>query len=77
MALSVTWPVGIELTDWANCVITDLVAFGAFDPLDDPEKWQDWGTQFLNASNLVEDFPDPYLFDNWQDWAERFVQTTL
>ncbi len=77
MALSVTWPVGIELTDWANCVITDLVAFGAFDPLYDPEKWQDWGTQFLNASNLVEDFPDPYLFDNWQDWAERFVQTTL
>lgn len=77
MALSVTLPVGINLEDWANCLITDFVAFGAFFPLEDPDNWQDWGTQFLNATNLVEDFPDPYAFDNWQDWAERFVQTTL
>ncbi len=77
MALSVTLPVGIGLKDWANCLITDFVAFGAFDPLDDETKWQDWATQFLNATNLIEDFPDPYLYDDWRKWAERFVQTTL
>ena len=77
MALSVTLPVGIVLKDWANCLITDFIAFGAFDPLDDETKWQDWATQFLNATNLIEDFPDPYMYDDWREWAERFVQTTL
>jgi|TARA_A100001391_G_C4976696_1_gene254135 hypothetical protein len=77
MALSVTLPVGIGLKDWANCLITDFIAFGAFDPLDDETKWQDWATQFLNATNLIEDFPDPYMYDDWREWAERFVQTTL
>jgi hypothetical protein len=77
MALSVTLPVGIGLKDWANCLITDFIAFGAFDPLDDETKWQDWATQFLNATNLIEDFPDPYMYDDWRKWAERFVQTTL
>jgi len=77
MALSVTLPVGIGLKDWANCLITDFIAFGAFDPLDDETKWQDWATQFLNATNLIEDFPDPYMYDDWKEWAERFVQTTL
>ena len=77
MALSVTLPVGIGLKDWANCLITDFIAFGAFDPLDDETKWQDWATQFLNATNLIEDFPDPYMSDDWRKWAERFVQTTL
>ena len=77
MALSVTLPVGIGLKDWANCLITDFIAFGAFDPLDDETKWLDWATQFLNATNLIEDFPDPYMYDDWREWAERFVQTTL
>ena len=77
MAVSVTLPVGIGLKDWANCLITDFIAFGAFDPLDDETKWQDWATQFLNATNLIEDFPDPYMYDDWREWAERFVQTTL
>ena len=77
MALSVTLPVGIGLKDWANCLITDFIAFGAFNPLDDETKWQDWATQFLNATNLIEDFPDPYMYDDWREWAERFVQTTL
>ena len=77
MALSVSLPVGIGLKDWANCLITDFIAFGAFDPLDDETKWQDWATQFLNATNLIEDFPDPYMYDDWREWAERFVQTTL
>ena len=79
MALSVTWPVGIGLKDWANCLITDFIAFGSFDPLDDETKWQDWATQFLNATNLIEDFPDPYMYavEDWREWAERFVQTTL
>ena len=77
MALSVTLPVGIGLKAWANCLITDFIAFGAFDPLDDETKWQDWATQFLNATNLIEDFPDPYMYDDWREWAERFVQTTL
>ncbi len=65
MALSVTLPVGIGLKDWANCLITEFIAFGAFDPLDDETKWQDWATQFLNATNLIEDFPDPYMYDDW------------
>jgi len=79
MSLSVTLPVGIDLQDWADCLITDFDAFGAYSPLEDPNDWQDWATQYNRASNLVEDFPDPYGFDitEWREWAERFVQTTL
>jgi len=79
MGLSVTLPVGISLKDWADCLITDFVEFGAYYPLEDPEKWQDWAAQYKGATNLVEDFPDPYSFhkSEWREWAQRFVQTTL
>jgi hypothetical protein len=79
MVLTVTLPTGMEIQDWASCIITDFDAFGTFSPLDDPLEWQDWAGQFLNATSLVEDFPDPYGFDinDWRLWAERFVQTTL
>ena len=79
MSLSVTLPVGIELQDWAACLIIVFDAFGVYQPLNDPEKWQDWATQYNRATNLVEDFPDPYSYDisQWREWAERFVQTTL
>ena len=62
MSLSVTLPVGIELQDWADCLIIDFDAFGVYQPLNDPEKWQDWATQYNRATNLVEDFPDPYSY---------------
>jgi len=77
--VSVTWPVGIGLKDWADCLITDFAAFGAYYPLDDPDKWQDWASQYDRATNLVEDFPDPYGYavGQWREWAERFVQSTL
>jgi len=79
MSLSVTLPIGIGLQDWADCLIIDFDAFGVYSPLQDPDKWQDWATQYNRASNLVEDFPDPYGYDitEWREWAERFVQTTL
>ena len=79
MSLSVTLPVGIGLKDWADCLIIDFDAFGIYQPLDDPDKWQDWANQYNKASRLIEDFPDPYTYDvtQWQEWAERFVQTTL
>ena len=53
MSLSVTLPVGIELQDWADCLITDFSAFGAYSPLDDPDKWQEWANQYNRASRLV------------------------
>ena len=79
MSLSVTLPVGIELQHWVDCLIIDFDAFGVYQPLNDPEKWQDWATQYNRSTNLVEDFPDPYSYDisQWREWAERFVQTTL
>jgi len=77
MALNVTLPTGMGAQDWAACVITDLDAYGTFSPLDDPAEWKEWAGQFLNVTSLVEDFPDPFWFDDWQIWAERFVQTTL
>jgi hypothetical protein len=77
--LSVTLPVGIGLQDWADCLITDFSNFGAYYPLEDPAKWQDWASQYNRATNLVEDFPDPYGYavGQWREWAERFVQSTL
>ena len=42
MSLSVTLPVGIGLKDWADCLIIDFDAFGVYEPLEDPDKWQDW-----------------------------------
>ena len=79
MSLSVTLPVGIGLQDWADCLIIDFDAFDVYYPLDNPEKWQHWATQYIGSTNLVEDFPDPYSYDvtQWREWAERFVQTTL
>jgi len=40
---------------------------------------QDWASQYNRASNLIEDFPDPYSYavEDWREWAQRFVQTTL
>ena len=45
MALSVTLPTGMNVQDWAACVITDLDAYGTFSPLDDPAEWKDWAGQ--------------------------------
>tara|TARA_R100001015_G_C4623462_1_gene181273 strand:+ start:1410 stop:1667 length:258 start_codon:yes stop_codon:yes gene_type:complete len=77
--ISVTLPVGISLEEWADALITDFSNFGAYSPLTDPDKWQDWASQYNRATNLIEDFPDPYGFDKteWREWAERFVQSTL
>jgi hypothetical protein len=79
MSISVTLPVGIELKDWADSLIIDFDAYGVSQPLDDVTQWQDWAMQYVRATNLVEDFPDPYSYavTEWRDWAERFVQTTL
>ena len=79
MSVTVTLPIGIGLQDWADFLITDFSSSGAFYPLYVPEKWQDWASQYNRASNLIEDFPDPYSYavEDWREWAQRFVQTTL
>lgn len=74
MRLRVTLPSGLGLRDWADQIALDLDPYGAFGRLDDEERWQDWGMQFLNNMTLKENLPVPYNFENWRDWAERFCQ---
>lgn len=69
----ITRPTGMELLDWASQVIIDLDAYGAFGRLDDPNRWQDWGMQFLNNTSIGRNLPIPYGFTDWRDWAERLV----
>ena len=66
-------PVSMDQRDIRSSLITG----GQYQHDETLTKWQDWATQFLNATNLIEDFPDPYMYDDWREWAERFVQTTL
>jgi len=69
----ITRPTGMELLDWASQVIIDLDAYGAFGRLDDPNRWQDWGMQFLNNTTIGRNLPIPYGFTDWREWAERLV----
>lgn len=74
MRINTTLPTGMKLRDWADQITLDLDPYGTFGRLDDEDKWQDWGMQFLNNTTLRNNFPIPYNFDNWKDWAERFCQ---
>lgn len=74
MRLRVTLPSGLGLRDWADQIALDLDPYGALGRLDEEERWQDWGMQFLNNMTLKENLPIPYNFENWRDWAERFCQ---
>jgi len=69
----ITLPTGMELMDWASQVIIDLDAYGSFGRLDDPNRWQDWGMQFLNNTTIARNLPIPYGFTDWREWAERLV----
>jgi hypothetical protein len=69
----ITRPANLELLDWASQVIWDLDSFGAFGRLDDPDRWQDWGMQFLNNTTIGRNLPIPYGFTDWREWAERLV----
>lgn len=69
----ITLPTGMELMDWASQVIIELDAYGSFGRLDDPNRWQDWGMQFLNNTTIGRNLPIPYGFTDWREWAERLV----
>lgn len=70
--MRVTLPTGMGLQDWADQIALDLDPYGTLGRLDDVNKWQDWGMQFLNNMTLKENFPIPYQFNDWREWAERF-----
>lgn len=70
--MRVTLPTGMGLQDWADQIALDLDPYGSLGRLDDVNKWQDWGMQFLNNMTLKENFPIPYQFNDWREWAERF-----
>lgn len=69
----ITLPTYMSLPDWAAQINLDLDAYGAFGRLDNPEKWQDWGMQFINNTTLGRNLPNPYQFTDWKEWAERLV----
>lgn len=69
-----TLPTGMGLQDWADQIALDLDPYGALGRLDNVERWQDWGMQFLNNMTLQENIPNPYQFNDWREWAERFCQ---
>ena len=69
----ITRPTGMELLDWASQISIDLDAYGSFGRLDNPDKWQDWGMQFLNNTTIGRNLPIPYCFTDWREWAERLV----
>jgi hypothetical protein len=69
-----TRPTGMALRDWADQIVLDLEAYGAFGQLQDDARWQDWAVQFFNNTTLGRNFPNPYQFGHWRDWAERFIQ---
>jgi len=69
----ITRPTNMELLDWSSQVIIDLDAYGSFGRLQDPERWQDWGMQFLNNTTIGRNLPIPYGFTDWREWAERLV----
>jgi hypothetical protein len=69
----ITMPTNMELLDWAAQINLDLDAFGAFGRLDNPDRWQDWGMQFLNNTTIGRNLPIPYGFTDWKEWAERLV----
>ncbi len=71
--MMITMPTGMELLDWASQVIIDLDAYGSFGRLDAPDRWQDWGMQFLNNTTIGRNLPIPYGFMDWREWAERLV----
>ena len=67
----ITRPYGMNLIDWADCVVLDLEAYGVFGKLMSESGWQDWGVQFLNNATLGRNLPNPYNFTTWREWAER------
>jgi hypothetical protein len=69
----ITMPTNMELLDWAAQINLDLDSFGAFGRLDNPDRWQDWGMQFLNNTTIGRNLPVPYGFTDWREWAERLV----
>jgi hypothetical protein len=69
----ITLPTYMSLLDWAAQINLDLDSYGAFGRLDNPEKWQDWGMQFINNTTLGRNLPNPYYFNDWKEWAERLV----
>ena len=71
----ITMPFRMQLTEWADIVVSELSQFGTFNRLTDEAKWQDWAAQFAANPTLQNRIPQPYGFDNWQEWAERLCQT--
>lgn len=70
----ITRPYGMGLTDWADRVVLDLEAYGAFGKLMSEADWQGWGVQFLNNATLGRNLPNPYNFNTWREWAERMCE---
>lgn len=70
----ITLPTNMNLMDWSSQVILDLDSYGVFGRLQDPDRWQDWGVQFLNNTTIGRNLPNPYGFNDWKEWAERLVE---
>jgi hypothetical protein len=71
---SVTFPTGMKLIDWADCVAFDVGTIGTVGRLMNELGWKDWASQFLNLPGIGRTIPDPKQFDDWQEWAFRFCQ---
>ena len=71
MSFNITWPVNMQLKDWADQITFDLDNQTALSKLIDENDWQNWGVQFVTAPGLsTYNVPNPYVFNDWKPWAD-------
>lgn len=64
-------PAHMTLQQFADATILTVDDAWGFSRLDDPERWQDWASQFVRATPFSRRaVPDPYQFDDWRVWAQ-------
>lgn len=66
-------PYDMELKDWADNVASAMDRFTPVERLDDESLWQEWGANLL--TDLAEDGPNPYGFEDWREWGARLFLT--
>lgn len=69
---NVTYPTGMTLRDWSDCICLDVGQLGTVGRIDKDENWKDWASQFLNLPGIGRTIPDPAQFSTWREWADTF-----
>lgn len=66
----------MTVIEWADQMAFFIGSVTPYERLDDPEKWQDWAAKYIGEpTELGQEMPNPYQFDDWREWAERLFYT--